>query len=175
MDTETIQLQAIRLEYGDQFTAVYDRTTSFVKSLIAKPWWVNQSILLNGEGPLSKMTEHCLIYEIEKGNRMEGYKAYTAYLTLEYGSHIARHTKHADIQALDGIAAIAGDPASLKAEPPVKELVGEIPKWLSKEQADFLYMHSKAGIPETAAMTGMSETAAWSRYRAIRAKIRYHG
>ena len=173
MDTGTVQLQAIRLEFGDEFKDTYARTQNYVKGLIGKPWWHSKKMLLNGEGPLSKMTEHCLIFEIEKGNRIEGYRAYTAYLTSEYGTSLSRLSKHADVQSLDGIPALVGDP-TLLVETPHEDKVGELPEWLSAEQADFLFMHMKVGMPEAATMTGVSEEAAWSRYRAIKAKVRYH-
>ncbi len=173
MDTESVQIQAIRLEFGDLFDDTWARTNNYVKGLIGQPWWNSKLMLLNGEGPLSKMTEHCIIYQIEKGNRLEGYRAYTAYLTQEYGSSLTRLRKQVPLESLDGIPAIVGDP-TLQVDTPTEEKVGDLPEWLSAEQADFLFMHMKVGMEEAADMTGVSEKAAWSRFRNIRAKVRYH-
>lgn len=169
---ETIQLQKIRLDLGKNFDEYWAKTNSYVKGLIGKPWWVNKQQLLACEGPITKMVEHCLIFVIEESDRIKGYKAYTTYLTLEYGTSQARLTKRVDMSTTDNVT--PGLTHLKNQSPNENEDDEKIPDWLTKEQADFLFMHHKLGMPETAEMVGISEAAAWAQYRNIKAKVRYH-
>ncbi len=176
---KSIQRQQLELAFGDAFKEAYANTRSYVKGLIGKSsWWVSQKQLLENEGPLSQMVEHCMLYILEEGGRTEGYKAYTSYLTKEYGTSQTRNTRHADIDVLRYTPATTAPSPSLEAQTPVERKVGEneddLPPWLTKEQADFLYMHTKMGMPETARMLGIDEQSAWNKYRSIKNKVRYH-
>ena len=172
--TETIQQQLLKLELGDDFQEFWNRTESYVKGLIGKPWWVSTKQLLECEGPLGKMVEHCLVYVVEKNDRIEGYKAYTNYLTSEYGTSLSRLHNY-DLGVLDNMAAKEGDQSLLGTQSPNERKVSQsLPKWLSKEQADFLFMHHKMGMKETAEIVGLSQEQAWTRYSTIKRKVARH-
>lgn len=176
MVTGPIQLQRIEIELGNDFPEFWARTESYVKGLIGKPWWANKKQLLSCEGPLGKMVEHCLLYIIEKNDRIEGYKAYTHYLTSEYGSSLSRIRKTTNLGALNYATVQAGDQVLLGTQSPSEEKVSEeIPEWLTAEQTDFLFMHYKMGMAQTAKAAGMTEKQAWQHYRTIKARLRYNG
>ena len=170
---ESLTLQALRLDMPGDFDDHWARTTSYVKGLIGRPWWTSVKQLLANEGPLGKMVELCLVYQLEEGDRILGYKAYTSYLTAEYGSNIARNrltsVDYDEITALEKVAPVPlGDQASTDTN------VVEIPDWITEEQADFLTMYTKMGIGPTAEALGITVDQAWGKRRTINAKRRYH-
>ena len=88
---KSIVLQQLELEFGDDFHDMYNNTKSYVKGLIGKPWWKDKWALIQSEGPLSSMVEQCMVYIYEAGDKLEGFKSYTSYLTDLYGSSVARN------------------------------------------------------------------------------------
>jgi len=135
----TVQQQAIKLELGEVYNEFFRRTESYVKGLIGKPWWYNTKQLLQNEGPLGRMVEHCLIYVVELEDRIEGYKAYTNYLTSEYGTSQTHNNLRANMD-LTGNVRQTVSPSRLGDDTYSERDVGHLRKWLNKEEEDFMYL-----------------------------------
>lgn len=168
---ETIQLQALRLDWNGDFDDDYARTSSYVKGLIGKPWWISKKQLLDCEGPLSKMVEVCLVYQFEADSRIDGYAAYTKYLTKEYGTTQARNRKWSDETRHNIVSPVMVSPFEDLTSS--EQTLGEIPDWITEEQRDFLTMWTKMGMEEAAAILGVPVDRAWEMRRNITAKVRY--
>ncbi len=162
----SIQQQSLKLELGEVFDEFWARTESYVKGLIGKPWWHSTKQLLQNEGPLSRMTEHCLIYVVEQEDRIEGYKAYTNYLTSEYGTSQSHNTNHYNIALAEKTVASTLLGADTYSEPKVSRNID----WLKEEDKDFMYVMQAVSVLETAAMMDMSIDEVWAKYRLIKRK-----
>lgn len=170
MSTSPRELEALELHFGEETSEVYARTRSYVKGLIGKGWWVSQKQLLQNEGPLDAMVYDCLMYIIEHGGMVEGYKAYTQYLAKEYGTSQVRNMRHADIDVLRYTPATAAPP-SLGTDTAVEPDV-HVPEWLAKEEAEFLSLYKHVGMSEAVEHLDMDLEAGWREYRRIKEKIR---
>ena len=168
----SVTTQAIRLELGDLYEEYYARTTSYVKGLIGKGWWADTTQLLNCEGPLSKMVDHCLVYVIEEADRIEGYKAYTSYLTNEYGTTKNHNLLHDWVD--DNTLAKEGSSSSLTSIPYEHLVQTTEALYLDESEVDFLYAHQKMGMHDTAELFGMTHEEGWKHYRRLKAKIRHN-
>jgi len=169
--SDSLSVQALRLDFGDEFDDTWARTESYVKGLIGKPWWVSKKQLLNCEGPLGRMVEHCMVYQLEHLDRIKGYKAYTKYLTKEYGTSLKRNWLY--IGSLDNVA-VAEAPVPSEDLTSSEHDRGNIPDWITEEQADFLTMYAKMGMAQTADMLGITNKRAWNMRRIVQRKVRYH-
>lgn len=185
MEDKSIQLQAIELELGDSFKELYPRVQSFVKSLIGKKhWWTNQAQLLECEGPLSKMTEHCLLYIIEEGDKEAGYRAYSAYLATEYGTGQARNARHEYDQTQEsnrGHQRNLTQTENIEApttEPPDSSLIALVESKvldrikLSLQEQEFLVAGEKMGVINAGACMGWDSDTSWTKWRALQQKLR---
>jgi len=172
----TIVQETLKLELGEVYQEFFNRTESYVKGLIGKPWWFSTKQLLQNEGPLYRMVEHCLIYVVELGDRIEGYKAYTNYLTSEYGSGQVHNNQRADMDQAGMVRPVVssshlGDNAYNERD------VRRLENWLDKEEQDFMYVvqttkegrgTNGAGIQEAASMLDMTVDEVWAKYRLIK-------
>ncbi len=168
---ESLTLQALRIDWykEDDFDEDYQRTTNYVKGLIGKSWWISKGQLLSNEGPLSRMTEVCMVYQLEARDRENGYAAYTKYLTDEYGGGITRNR----MAVRSRLREESTVPVPFAAQTHVEENGVELPTWLTDEQADFLVMYSKMGMDQVAEMLGITMEKAWNYRRMIQNKRRY--
>jgi hypothetical protein len=114
-----------------------------------------------------------MLYVLEKGERIEGYKAYTAYLTSEYGSAYARNNYHVSIDAL-AYTPVPTVPVSSESQTSVEKNVPKIPNWMNEEQKDFLQMYANMGMAQTAEMYNLSNKKAWQKYRNLKYRVQYH-
>jgi hypothetical protein len=171
---ETVQLQALRLEFGDKFDVTYSRTQSYVKGLIAKPWWINKRALIVGEGGIDMMTQHCMLFQFEFQDRIIGYQEYTKHLSYLYGSTISHNTKKVPLEDALGREArsVSASSADTYSEELVHEWGEEYPEWLNEQMADYLLSHIKMGAAEAAEIHNISEEQAWKEYRRIKEKAR---
>lgn len=183
--TESIILQQLKLEFGNNFDDLYANTRSFVKSLISRNWWKDKNILLQSEGPLSLMVEQCLVHVFEHQDKVSGFKAYTSYLTGLYGStnSAANHVPYDAVDIADKHIAwsTVGDwatssPFGLPSETTSTEHLVEhvIPDWISLEQAEFMETYARTGPQVTAELLGMDKQKVRDRQRTIRQKVRRH-
>ena len=169
----TVQIQALKLELGEVFDEFWARTESYVKGLIGKPWWHSTKQVLANEGPLGRMVEHCLMYVVEEGDRIEGYKKYTAYLASEYGTSQKHNTLRAPL--MDGRQVISKAP--LEANADNERVVPPIDEWLNEEDQDFMYVIQKSkegrgssggGMRDAGEMLDMTVDEIWNKYRNIK-------
>ena len=174
----TIQQQSLKLELGEVYEEFSKRTESYVKGLIGKPWWFSTKQLLQNEGPLYRMVDHCLIYVVELGDRIEGYKAYTNYLTSEYGTGQVHNNQRADFNTVSTSAKTVS-PSRLGDDAYSERDVRRLELWLNKEEQDFMYVvqttkegrgTNGAGIQEAASMLDMTVDEVWAKYRLIKRK-----
>jgi hypothetical protein len=171
----TVQQQALKLELDEVFDEFWVHTESYVKGLIGKPWWHSTKQLLQNEGPLYKMIEHCLVYVVEEGDRIEGYKAYTAYLASEYGTSQKHNTERAEL--MDGRLVVSQAPLEALADN--ERVVRHFGEWLSTEEQDFMYLIEKSkegrgssghGMQDAGKMLNMTVDEIWQKYRNIKQK-----
>ena len=169
----TVQQEALKLELGEVYDEFWARTESYVKGLIGKPWWHSTKQVLQNEGPLYKMVEHCLMYVIGEGDRIAGYKAYTAYLASEYGTSQKHNTLNAPL--MEG--ALASSRAPLEALATSERDVPPLDEWLTKEDQDFMYVVEKSkegrgsrggGMRDAGEMLDMTVDEIWNKYRNIK-------
>ena len=171
--TETIQRQQLRLHFGDKFDEEWARTRSYVKSLISKrAWWVNQRQLIDNEGPLSRMVEHCMMYIVEAGDRKSGRQAYTSYLAGEYGTSQARFQNEIDLPEYSPAYSVPDDFVS---QTPIERKVQKIKDTLklSDNERDFLIAGHRMGVRHAGEAFGMSKDEAWKEWRRLKAYIKY--
>ena len=174
----TIQQQTLKIELGEVYEEFFKRTESYVKGLVGKPWWYSTKQLLQNEGPLYRMVNHCLIYVVELENRIEGYKAYTNYLTSEYGTSQVHNNLRAEFDAI-GSSAKTVSSTHLGDDAYSERVVGRLEKWINKKDQDFMYVvqttkegrgTNGAGIQEAASMLDMTVDEVWTKYRLIKRK-----
>ena len=165
----TVQQQALKIELGEVFNDFWARTESYVKGLIGKPWWQSTKQLLQNEGPLGRMVEHCLIYVVEEGERIAGYKAYTAYLASEYGTSQKHNTAESYRVSMDMAVRTIGKPLLRDLADSEPEL-RRFDDWISPEEKDFMETVGNVKAREAAAMLDMSLDEVWTKYRLIRRK-----
>ena len=172
----TIQQQTLKLELGEVYEEFFRRTESYVKGLVGKPWWYSTKQLLQNEGPLYRMVEHCLIYVVELEDRIAGYKAYTNYLTSEYGSGQLHNNQRADMMATGSVHQTVSSPL-LGGNAYSERDVRRLREWLPAEDEDFMYViqgtkegrgTNGTGIQEAANMLDMTVDEVWTKYRLIK-------
>ena len=177
----TIQQETLKLELGEVYQEFFKRTESYVKGLIGKPWWYSTKQLLQNEGPLYRMVEHCLVYVIELEDRIEGYKAYTSYLTSEYGTGQPHNNQRADMDPAGSIhqPTQVVSPSLLGDDAYNERVVGRLREWLKPEEEDFMYVVQATkvgrgkhgvGMAEAANMLNMTVDEIWAKYRLIKRK-----
>lgn len=162
----SIILQQLQLEFGDKFPELYATTSSYVKGLIGKPWWRDTKTLLASEGPLHEMTVQCLVHILEQQDVIEGYKAYTSYLSRWYGKSTGPNvTDSVDPVGQENVPfewstlgawSLGRPPSSLEDDTAVEENVSDVPSWLSEAQADFLLAYHQANPSEVAEFFGIT-------------------
>lgn len=172
----TILQQQLELEFGEKFSTVKAKATSYVKGLIGKDWWRDRKVLLTSEGPLESMVEQCLMFIIEKGDVIEGYRAYTSHLTQWYGTstgpnqtdlidtNLGANESVPTLQNWTTMGEWSNGAAPLGEQAPSEENVGvketPTPDWLSLEQADFLLAYEKASPADVAEFFGITQRQA---------------
>lgn len=169
--SESIQIQALRLDWLGDFDDDYARTRSFVKGLIGKPWWHSVKQLLANEGPLGRMAEVCMVYQFEADSRQGGYAAYTKYLTQEYGRTLTRNKKWGVADLNNTVPTVS--PSPLEDLAYTKKKLEEIPDYITEEQRDFLTMYGKMGMDQLADLMDIPLRRAWDIRRNIQGKVRY--
>jgi hypothetical protein len=179
--------QQLELHFGDEYEENRRRAEHYVKYLISRPWWVDKQAMLNNEGPLYSMVNHCLLYIIEKGSVGDGHGAYATFLAEQYGTSIkANHaTTLNDGTSMDtvrwssiGLTETDSTSAALSGLTPYKRELVEQPLKTLKVQLyprhkEFLEVYAKVGnVQEAGNLLGLSEASAWSLYRNARTSIR---
>lgn len=185
---KTIIQQQIELALGDEYKDTAAKASNFVKGLISKKhWWVDRNAMLESEGPLSRMTEQCLLSIIEKGETKAGYKAYVSYLSNFYGSG---YSKNKNIPLADevatevestfapavGIATIEGkvDQAPLDEIAFIQQHLPESKyRKRNPETYDFIIaLASTRNVVAAGNLLGWHPSHAWDTYRNLRRTAR---
>lgn len=167
--TDTIMRQQLELHFGDEFPTVYANTRSYIKGLIAKPWWVDRMAMINSEGPLPRMVEDALCHIIDKGEKKLGWASYTSYLSSFYGSSMpdAKSVRGWKEYLESDVTWTSNDsaPPLSEAETSVEANVSDL---LDEEQAADLYLIDKVGPTRAAEYLNLSPEQTLNRRRTLR-------
>lgn len=170
---QSIILQQLRIEFGEDFDELYNNTRSYVKGLISRPWWIDRGALVSSEGPLSRMVEDCLAHVVEKGDKQAGWQSYTSYLSSLYGRNVSNAKA---VNSMDEAQNRTGflwstlgqynssSPSSETLD--VESEVSDSP--LDEEHKDFLGVYYSLGVKRAAEEYGLTPKQARARRNTIK-------
>ena len=163
----TIIEQQLELEFGDDYPNLKANTTSYVKGLIGKPWWLDRRSLIASEGPLENMVTDCLCRILEEGDRIRGFKAYTAYLSKFYGSGVKETPTDSElVEVWDKLCPVSFDDTRSEI------FVGDLPEWISKDQAEFMEAYARMNLDEVADIYELTPRQVTYRKQTIKRSVR---
>ena len=175
---QTIMLQQLRIHFGEDFDELYANTQSYVKSLISRySWWIDSRAMLQSEGPLSRMVEDCLSHIVEQGDKVEGFKSYTSYLSQFYGSTKKDAKAVGEAYPSEETSVIWSTLGGTSDNPPSSSLledntvVEDELHFFSPEQADFIRVYSRLGVDGAMDEFNITRKQAYTRRNSIKQVI----